>query len=133
MALIGQAIFNRAVTFEGINALIDFRIYPLILPQVAEYPALSYFRVSSERVNAMSRDALITRSRIQISAWDETYDGASTLAQQVLFGFQRFKGLFAGITVHDCFILDNNELYDPDVEVYQHITDIDIIYNESEE
>jgi hypothetical protein len=125
-----EAIYNRATTFAGISALIGTRAYPLQLPQQPTLPALTYTRISNERVSAMGADATVARARIQLSAWGATFTSAKTLAKQILSGFQRFKGTFAGIVIHDCFILNEIDLYDSDALIYQVITDIDVIYTE---
>ena len=66
-----QAIFDA---LSAIPALGN-RVYPLVLPQNAEYPAVVFQRISGTRYSAFSRDAAAVEATIQVDIYAHRTSG----------------------------------------------------------
>lgn len=114
-------LYTRLTGHAGLAALVDTRVYPMLLPQGATLPALTYQRVSGARTHNQSGTPILARPRIQIDCWAATYSGAKGLAAQVraaLDGWHAATGALASIVDND---IDD---YDPETGRYRVIIDV---------
>ena len=123
---IEEAIYSYLSGEAGITTIVGNRIYPMILPQDTDYPALTYFRVSGPE----HHDKDVAFPRIQISCWAEKYEEARTLAGEVKAAFQRLKGPMGdpGVAVIQGVFLNVLDLYDNETQVYHMPVDIKLIH-----
>lgn len=127
---IEESLFTRLSTHAGLSALVSARIYPLILPQKPTLPAVTYTRVSGERVSAMGADTVIARPRFQVSCFASTYASARAVAAQVRAALQRWRGTVGGVVIQDSFIESEIDLYEDDTKLYHTALDFEIIHEE---
>ncbi len=111
----------------GLDDIIDGRYYPMILPQVPTYPALTYTNIS----DVEHHDIDFAMPRFQFSCWAETYAEAKELKAQIKSIFQRRQEPMGGTSVlrivqgvYEGAI----DLYDPGTETYHIPVDFKIIY-----
>jgi hypothetical protein len=52
--MIDDAMYSYLSTYAGLVALVSKRIYPIVMPLNVTLPAVSYQRISTERVHAFS-------------------------------------------------------------------------------
>lgn len=124
---IEATLFTRLSGFAGLNALVASRIYPLVAPEGATYPLLVYQRISTQpRESCMVADVGIVRSRVQFTAWAETFKAARAVLDQVRQALQRYSA--SG--VQDIYIVGENDLYDPEVLKYGAALDAEVVYEE---
>ena len=112
-----------------ITDIVGSRIYPMILPQDTEYPALTYFQVS----NPVQHEVDIAYPRFQISNWAETYAEVKALLNAGKEVLQRYKGMMgggSGIKVTQIIFLNSFDIYDPETGIYHIPADYKIIYRE---
>lgn len=123
---IEEAIYSYLSGESGITDLVGTRIYPLVLPQNTEYPAITYYRVSGPE----HHDKDVAYPRIQLTAWAETYEEAKTVAAEVKAALQRFKGTMGvpGVVVIQGVFQNDMDLYDNETGVYYVATDIKFIH-----
>ncbi len=75
----------------NIATLVGTRVYPLRLPQKAVMPAIVLTRVSEMNAAHLRGPDVLTKARIQVDAWAQTFDAAvalGTLCAQRLDGYQ---------------------------------------------
>ena len=72
---IDESLYKYLSTYAGLTALISTKVYPLIIPQAVERPAIAYQRISDPPEHAMGTDAAIYHPRYQINCWANTYTG----------------------------------------------------------
>jgi len=126
--MIESTLFTRLSTFSGLTALVSTRIYPLIAPQGVTYPAVTYQRISTmPREVAMGSDPGIAFTRIQVTAWGETYTSAKAIGEQIRLALERYRttGIF------DTYIIGENDLYDEEALKYGVAIDAEIAYSEA--
>jgi hypothetical protein len=73
-----------ALAVPAVASLLGDRVYPVILPQAATFPAATYQRIGSgSRVGSHHGDTGLVVGRVQFDFWDRTYLGAKTAAAAV--------------------------------------------------
>jgi len=126
------AVFGLLSSDAGVSGMVSSRIYPVKLPQDPTYPALTYFRVSALRHSSMGNDTGLVEKRIQVSSWAKLYSEVNDLAERVRDAMQRTRGVFSGVEILDIFMDgDGPEIWEDEVDVYQAITDCNVIYREA--
>lgn len=130
MSTVEEQIKSRLTTHSGTNALVAGRIYPIKLIQKPTYPAITYFRVTTERNSAMGADIADVRAQFQVSAWDTSYSGVKALAAQVRDALERYGVVGAYATIQDTYFLNEVDLYDDDALIYQVACTFEVNYLE---
>ncbi|HEX7119397.1 MAG TPA: DUF3168 domain-containing protein [Longimicrobiales bacterium] len=115
----GAVIFSRLVNQTAAGS----RIFPLVLPQDATFPAVTYQQISSVRTHAMGQDGAIIRVRVQINSWGRSYAEARTLAGEVETQLSRFKGTVGGTRVLDVLLDNEIETYESETQARRVIQD----------
>lgn len=116
---------------SNISALVGTRIYGGKLPQDVTYPAISYARISGERVHKLTGAGDRAVPRIQYDCWAESYTGAKALADLLR---QRLNGASGtiGSTVVGMSRLDGErEFYDDGGVVHRVSLDFFVSYQET--
>jgi hypothetical protein len=93
-------------------------IYPIIAPQGALPPYVTYQRVGSNVNNVLLGPPSIDNTRMQIDVWDLTYQGAQTLAAQIKTRMQSWP-------VQNILIGDY-DLYEASVKTYRVLMEFSI-------
>lgn len=88
----------------NLAALIAARVYPVLRPQNAVLPALSYQRISGVRVSSLAGPSYACESRIQIDCWAASYSAVKTLSRAVRKRLDGFRGSLGGVQVGSCLI-----------------------------
>ena len=130
MAKVEEALHSRMKGFAGLTALVGTRIYPLKLPQDPTYPAVTFAKVSGPRERAMGADPGVVRSRHQVDSWSEDYDEAKSVSEQVRLALQRFNGTEASVVIHDIYLDNELDLFEPATDTYRTMLDFEVIYGE---
>lgn len=84
----------RAVLLSDadILALVDQRIYPMILAQGDRGPSLVYQKISSVPDYSLAGPSKIAQIRVQIDSWAQNIDSATALADAVKNKLNGFAG-----------------------------------------
>ena len=124
--MIENALNAKLKACSGVTSLVGPRIYVLELPQDLTYPAITYFKMPSQRHN----DIDIAMANIQIDGWTETYEEGQNLAENIRIAIQREKGVWSGVKVISV-VLENEYIdRDPDIRIYHSINEYRIKYRE---
>ena len=126
---IEEALKTYLLSQTLITDIVENRIYPIVLPQGTELPALSYFQVS----NPVQHEVDIAYPRFQLSSWAEKYSEAKALTNAGKEVLQRYKGKMggaSGVKVIQIVFLNSFDIYDPETGIYHIPADYKIIYRE---
>lgn len=135
MADVEQEIRARLLAHAGTAALVGTRVYPVKLPQTPTYPAITYYRVNTERVSAMGADRPDVRAIIRVSCWDDGsdgYSGSKALATQVRAALERYSvspGTY--VPIQDIYFENEFDLYDDDAQVFHVVCSFEVVYDEA--
>lgn len=131
MSLPEEHLFSRLTGFAGLTSLVSSRVYSIKLPSNCTFPAVTYFRVSSNPVESMTGSSALSFARFQLDSWAKTYTEAKNLAEQVRLCLQGYKGTIAGITFFGVNFIGDRDLFDDEAEIYRVSADYWIHYNET--
>lgn len=104
-----ESLVARLNATPGVTALVGTRIYPMLIPQGAAMPAVTYQRISTVRPGSLRGPVGQADPRIQVNSWADTYGTAKALADQV----RRSLDGYATLDVH-ALILGEQDLLNPD-------------------
>ena len=102
-----------------IMGLISTRMYPQVLPQGVVYPAVRFYRASTDENRVFEGPGGKERARVTIESWAETYAEARSLAAAIR---ARIDGLAAIIgsgntRVTSCYLDNEIDASDPEAGV----------------
>jgi hypothetical protein len=101
-----QGLVAHLQSDAGVSALVETRIYPLVVPQDATLPALAYQRISGPRDHAHDGPTGLARARVQLTYVASTYAAAKELAEAARAALDGFSGTMGTVSVDSCS-LDN--------------------------
>jgi hypothetical protein len=115
---IEEAVNTRLLAVSAVTALVGSgtaaRIYPLVIPQDAQRPAISYQKISSPKTISHSGDSNLSRSRFQFTCQAETYTSVKALATAVRNAFIGYRGTISGVRIDGGLVEDDT---DGDIEI----------------
>jgi len=91
-------IYAKLIASAGVTALVSTRIYPVIAPQDAIYPLITYSAVYTPADNSKNEDATHDNCAFTLRLWHAQYDGASSLDVAVRAALDYVDGAGAGVT-----------------------------------
>ena len=76
-------LFSRLTTDADIRRMVTRRVYPIVLPQNCDFPAISYQRITGARINDLSGYGNLQDARIQVDCWATAYDEVKELGARI--------------------------------------------------
>jgi len=128
--MLSNAIYDLLSTDAGVSAIVGTRIYPLLIEQGADMPAIAYTLISNTRVPALNADTTITEARVQVDLYGNTFDSVVLLADAVRVAAQRYAGTNATVVILDIIIESESHSRDDTADLFRVSTDLMIIYRE---
>lgn len=93
MADMGETIYGRLGATTGVTGILgSTKIYPVVLPQKATLPAVTYAQITGVRHHAAGKDPSLTSPTWQVSAWSTDYKQVKTLSREVRLALQDYSG-----------------------------------------
>lgn len=118
----------------AVAGLADTRMYPVKLPPSAVFPAITYFRVSTDRDETLDGPTGRAGARIQTSAWGNTYAEAKQLAEAIRLRLNGYRGPMTDgtdtVDVKRVSLITENDLHDDARDVFQVVQDWLIVQKE---
>lgn len=109
-----------------LTGLIGTRVYRSKLPQNVVYPAVSYWKVSGPRLHDLENPTGEATPRVQVSCWG----GTAAVAEDVAEAVRGVLDGWSSTSVGHCQLVNETDLYDPDVEVYHIALDFTLFHTE---
>lgn len=103
---IEQGLYTHLAADGGVSALVSTRIYPQVIPQDVDLPAIAYQKISAPRDHTHDGPSGLVRARMQITCAGASYAVAKTLSEAVRAALDGFSGTMGSTTVNAVF-LDN--------------------------
>lgn len=76
----GQAFRAFLLSQAALSALVDgTRVYPVVLPQATDFPAVTYQVITEQRDYKQEGDDSVPTRRVQVDLWANTYDETEAL------------------------------------------------------
>lgn len=117
MAAVETALVYQLQNDSAVGAVVDARIYPLLLTQGSELPAIVYQRLSTYGEHANDTNSTLISSRIRFDCYGKTYSDAKNLAIKVKACLDGFIGLILTVHIDGILFVDEFDSYDEDAEL----------------
>ncbi len=128
-----ETLYTHLINAAEVKAIVQDRIYPLMIPQNKSLPAVTYQKISGERLHSLQGDTGYTTPVFQISARAETYAQCKALAQEIRLCLQNFTGQMGGtdgLNIGAVLMLGEVEGYEPDTGGWYSHMDFQFHYEE---
>ena len=109
-----------------VAALIATRMYPLLLPQNAVLPAVTYQVISDVHELNQSEPGGLPVIRLQYTCWADSYLAAQTLAAAIRVALDGFTGVMGSGSVGYAALDNMVDDYEPDTKKYRVLVDMKI-------
>ena len=103
---------------QYLQAKLNNRLYPQVLPQKVDLPAVAYTSVSIERLHALQKDTGFAKHRIQFACYANSFKQAVETAEKIRKEIQGFIGDMAGIYIGGVLILSETSDYEENTGLY---------------
>ena len=91
--MIRKIIYALLTNTPAISAQVGTRIYPLVVPEDVQKPALAYQVISESRDYLMSGQDAVTESRVQITIVAESVSQMDTVAEALRSELSGYSGM----------------------------------------
>jgi hypothetical protein len=94
-----------------VEVLVNTRIYPLVMPQGVEMPAITYYETGNRPVNTLDGKTGLENPTIAINCWATAYDEADAVARAVhsaMDGARTFRSV----------MINQADVYDPEINLF---------------
>jgi hypothetical protein len=125
------AIFGRLSAWPALVDLVGSRVWPNVLPEDPDFPAVVYQRISTARVHTHDSAGGLATTRIQFTCYGTSGDQAEEVADQVRAALDGLRGTFSGTRIDAA--LSQNELSGLDPvrkDVHREVLDITFTHAE---
>lgn len=112
---LGEAIYYHLSKSTELAALIDARIYPIVIPQNGKLPCVVYQQISSPWIHAMGVDPDLRHPRYQISIFATSYSQVKNIAEKTRELLQDYKENIGGLEIQRIFFENEIDLHDIDL------------------
>ena len=135
-----EGIVAFLIADATIHAVVEDRIYPMMIPQkalvggVSYYPCLTYQRISTPRIithDSSGATGDLTSPRFQFDAWAVTQKAAKAISDALRTVLHGKTGAMGGVTIGAALADSEVPEYIPDAELYRSRSDYIIWHEES--
>lgn len=132
MSLLRTAIYTKLSGDAAVSAIVGTNIYPVKLPPTnLTPPYITYFRVSTVRVQSMLGGSQLASPLFQFDAWAKTHAAADDLAEKIRLALEGFKGTVSGVVIGGILFQNQFEEYDEDAELHRVMSEYRIWHEEA--
>ena len=76
-------IYALLIANATINRKVNTRVFPIVIPQDSELPAITYQRISAQKITSLSGYSNLENSHILINSWATKYETVKALAEDI--------------------------------------------------
>jgi len=131
MTTIAAGLRTYLIAGATVATLVGTRVYPSKLPQKPTLPAISYQRISGDRVHSTDGASGLARIQFQIDVWGSTYGSVDALFEAVRKRLDGYRGAVGAIVTQGIFLERERDMYDDEAELYRRSADFTVWTEES--
>jgi len=125
-----EAIYAYLISETAMHAQIVDRLYPLLLPQKCQLPAVAYTLISVDRTPALQNDTGFVKATLQFSCHAKSYSEAVSITQLLREALQDFSGNMNGIYIGGVLVVAEMVDYEPKTGTYSAHIEFEFHFNE---
>lgn len=105
---------------DGGGTTAGTRVYPVLLPDVPVFPAVTYQGISQVPQQHRSADTRLDRLRFQVNAWGKTFEQARILADEL----RELLNRASGGSIGRIWVEDSRDDFDTGAELFVRQMDV---------
>lgn len=117
--MIEHVIYSLLSNSVPVSALVSSRIYPIMLPQNAAYPAISYQVSEDGAESSYDGQGTFQRVSVEIDAWSDTHAGMLTLADEITNTLKNYSGTNSGVVIDKITIDSAVSVFETEIEKFR--------------
>ncbi|MDW7651314.1 MAG: hypothetical protein SCM57_08270 [Bacillota bacterium] len=125
-----EAVFAYLMADTALQNKIGERLYPLLLPQKCQLPAVVYSLVSIERRPALQRDTGFAKQILQFSCHAKNYSDAVATAQLLRGALQDYNGNMGSLFIGAVLVVSESATYEHKTQTYSSHVEFEFHFNE---
>jgi len=106
------------------------RIYPLVLPQKATFPAVTYQKIAGTFEHSMGGDSGFAYPDYQIVCYAKTYTEVKETAKTLRLSLQNLRIMIDDIYIQAVLIENEIDDYEEDTEIYSVILELRVFFQD---
>jgi len=133
-----EAIFEKLLADVDVTAIVgegaDARIYPMILPQSVQFPAVHFSRISADRTYSMDGKTGLSGARFQFESYSEkTPEEVKSLSEAIRRSLEVFQGTVGNVVINGIFLEFDSSLdnFDDRTDLFRYTQDFIIHHQEN--
>lgn len=127
-----EALYSYLTSISALTNLVDYKIFPLKIPQNTDLPAVYYKKISEDNKRSATEGQYGLLNPIyQVSIFALTYSGLKAIEKAVKDALINYQGSMGDIEIQGCFIvseIDDHEIKET-FETYIMHLDFEFYYN----
>ena len=127
---IEQDLRTYLLGLAPIATLLGTRLYPARLPQGVTLPALTYQRIAGIPEVTYDGAANLSRARIQIDVWADSYGAMVELAKAIRGALSGYRGAMGSTSVTVARVLNEIDMPEPEPPLWRRVMDCAIWHRE---
>ena len=123
----------EASLFTYLSGELFDRVYPVLAPEGAKLPFVTYQRITTERTYAHEpfADTLPwVSTRVQFTVWATSMVEAATVGESLVAAVSGYEGDMDGTRLGSAFVVAELDDYRPEFKLYRRIVDVAFGYQE---
>jgi hypothetical protein len=116
-----EAIITRLLDDAGVSALVAARVFGGRRPQGSDLPSITLTRVAGSPVYVDEGEAGLSKSRIQVDCWGNTYSSAKLVARAAIEALSAFHGTIDGQKVENLLLDAERDLSESGSNVAEYL------------
>lgn len=112
MVSTGKVIYNLLSSNTGLTQYVGTKIFPLVISENTELPAITYERTYS---NLFNRDSFVSTSTFDISVLSDSYSESISVAEKVHEILNDYSGNNSNFNVKSIRNLNGNETFNDNI------------------
>ena len=113
-----------------LQPMLNNKLYPFLLPQNTELPAVVYLPVSVERLHSLVADTGFVKQRLQFSCYGKSYKESVQLAVMIRHELQNFSGVMSGLLIESVLLMEEITNYEAGTNVYSVTIEFEFQFEE---
>ena len=128
---IERGLYAAIVGWEYLGELVGDRVFPVVVPEDADLPAVAYQRISGPRLLGQAGSLGVGEARIQVTVIAATYADAKQVAGGIRDLLNGYRGTLGGACeVWSCRVENEVDGYGAQVETATVRLDLWFLYRE---
>lgn len=104
-------IFTLLSADANVEALVNTRIFPVVMPQGSVLPAITYHETANSPVNTLAGKTGLENPTFAINSWATSHKTANTLSKAV-------SSAMDGVRTFRALLINEIDVYDPEIDVF---------------